>query len=380
MSRRDPGAREGASPELDVSAVTLADVARLSGTSPATVTRALHGYPRVRPETRMRVEEAARALGYVPHLGARALATRTSQTIGLLMPSSADSFWGEVATGLEERAIANGFSTLLATSHGGAARERAMIELFVGKRVDGIVVGSAAGMPSDWFPRGRTPIPLVLVNWNTPFDPRLVAAARAEPVSGVIRRIHRRASETPFPHVRTDDIDGAAIAVRHLLAQGHREIAFVGIQPIRPSLLRLLGLRLALEEQGLQPAMLIECADSLEGGQRAGRQIVEASPRPTAVVAFDDMVAIGIIRAVHAVGLRVPEDLSVVGFDDVEVAAFVEPPLTTVGQEKQALGSLAVDVILGELRGTPSGVSTLLSGQLVVRQSTGAPPSREGTG
>jgi LacI family transcriptional regulator len=106
----------------------------------------------------------------------------------------------------------------------------------------------------------------------------------------------------------------------------------------------------------------------------AGRQLLEAHPRPTAVVAFDDMVGVGIIRAAHARGLRVPDDLSVVGFDDVAIAAFVEPPLTTVAQDKPQLGSLAVDVILARLEGRASSIDTALPGQLVIRQSTGRCP------
>jgi LacI family transcriptional regulator len=378
--RRQPKKTTGDElPMLDPSrAVTLDDVARLSGFSPATVTRALNGNPRVRPDTRERVEKAANDLGYLPHLGARALATRTSQTIGLLIPSSGDSFWGGVAAGLEERAIEEGFSTLLAASHGDAERERRMIELFLGKRVDGIVIVSAAGMPTAWFPRGPSSIPVVLVDWDMPFEAKLVAAACSEPVSRIIDRIHRRTAETPFRHVCTDDVDGAVRVVRHLLKLGHRDIAFAGMQPIRPSLLRLLGVRRALDEENLSPTMVIECPASLEGGQSAGLRILESPRRPTAVVAFDDMVGVGILRAVHAAGLRVPRDLSVTGFDDVEIAAFVEPPLTTVGQAKQALGSLAVDQILGQLRGTRDEVSTLLPGELVVRQSTGEPPKHRG--
>jgi LacI family transcriptional regulator len=360
-------------PEVDdPSAVTLADVARLAGVSSATATRALRGLTRVNPATRARVEEATRTLGYVPHLGARALATRSSQTIGLLIPSTGDSFWGAITGGFEERALAEGFSVLLATSHGDAERERAMIALFLGKRVDGIVIGSAAGMPSTWFPRGRPRTPVVLVDWDTPFEASDVEAATRGPVDDVIARIERRA-ESPFRHVCTDDVDGGGRAVRHLLELGHRRIAFAGVAAIRPSLLRLLGVRRVLEGEGLDLALAIECEASLEGGLRAGERIVRADPRPSAIVAFDDLVAVGVVRATHAAGLKVPTDLSVVGFDDITVAAFVEPPLTTFAQPKEALGDLAVEVVLDELRGLREATSTRLLGRLVVRQSTAAP-------
>ena len=371
MTRR-PLSRDGK--EASTKAVTLADVGRLSGVSPATVTRALHGSPLVRPETRERVEKTAHELGYVPHLGARALATQTSETVGLLGPDSRDSFFGQVATGLEERALQNGFATLLATSHRDAERERRMIELFVGKRVDGIVIVSAAGKPTTWFPNGNARIPVVLVDWDARLTPGLMEVARSQPVPRALQRIARQVGEPPFTHVRTDDFEGAIRGAEHLIALGHRHIAFAGLQPMRPALLRLLGVRRALESAGLPPPVVVECPPSLEMGQVAGRQLLDASPRPTAVVAFDDTTAIGIVRAVHAAGMRVPQDLSIIGFDDVEVAAFIEPPLTTVGQPAQALGGLAVEVIFDELKGLQGDVPTLLPGELFIRASTGACP------
>jgi DNA-binding LacI/PurR family transcriptional regulator len=368
-----PGPDEANEPLIapEPGTVTLADVARLAGTSPATVTRALHGHPRVLPATRARVEQAANALGYVPHLGARALALRSSETIGLLMPSTADSFWGEVADGLEQRAMSRGYSTLIATSHNDPRRERGMLELFLGKRVDGIVVGSAAATPADWFPGSRPATPIVLLSWNTPYEPRHVAMVQEEPVASAIARVMARANDIPYQHVATDDAEGSAHAARYLLDLGHRSIAYAGLAPIRPSLLRFLGVRAALEERGLTPAAAIESPLTLEGGQRAGRKLAAMSPRPTAVIAYDDMVAVGIIRAVHAAGLRVPEDISIVGFDDVSVAAFVEPPLTTVRQAMPELGTLAVDMIFSALDGTRVDQGPLLRGDLIVRHSTG---------
>jgi DNA-binding LacI/PurR family transcriptional regulator len=351
--------------------VTLADVARLAGTSPATVTRALHGHPRVLPSTRARVEGAAVSLGYVPHLGARALAKRSTETIGLLMPTTADGFWGEVAAGLEQRAMSRGYSTLIATSHNDARREFGMLELFLGKRVDGIVVGSAAAMPTAWFPASRPSTPIVLLSWNTPYDASLDELVQREPTAAAVQRVMSGANDTPYRHIATDDATGTADAVKHLLELGHRSIAFAGLAPIRPSLLRFLGLRTVLEEHGLEPAAAVECPLTLEGGQRAGREIAAMRPRPTAIVAYDDMVAVGIIRAVHAAGLRVPEDISVAGFDDVEVAALIEPPLTTVRQAMPELGSVAVDTIFSLLEGTAVEQGPLLRAELVVRESTG---------
>jgi DNA-binding LacI/PurR family transcriptional regulator len=360
----------GAAPGSRGAATTIDDVARLAGVSTATVTRALQGHPRVRPETRARVMAAAASLRYVPHLGARALATRTSQTIGLIVPSSADGFWGEVAEGLEERAALDGFSTLLATSHGDPQRERALIRLFIGKRVDGIVLGSAAG--SSWRTEAGDTVPIVLVNWEAPLGETLLVAAREGPVDAVQAEIERRLAAGSATHVRTDDPGAAAEATRHLLDLGHRSIAFAGLRPVRPSLLRLLGVRSALADAGLRPSAVVEAPGSLDGGRRAGAELLASGPT-TAVIAFDDMVAVGIIRAAHAAGLVVPRDLSVVGFDDVAVAAFIEPPLTTVRQHKAELGTVAVEVILARLAGRGPVASTVLPGTLMVRDSTGSP-------
>ncbi len=354
------------------SAITLAEVAVQAGVSPATATRALNGHPRVLPETRARVLAAQAALGYVPHLGARALATRSSRTIGLLVPSSADGFWGSVAEGLGQRAAAAGFSTLLAASHSEPDREQAMIELFLGKRVDGIVIGSAAG--TSWVRRASVAPPLVLVNWDAALSPGLMTAAVHEPVADVLAEIRERTRTRPVAHVYTDDTAGTELATRHLLALGHRRIAFAGLRAVRPALYRLLGVRSALDEAGLAPALVVEAPGSLAGGQEAGRRIVEAMPRPTAVIAFDDMVAVGIMRAAHAAHLRVPEDLSVVGFDDVAVAAFVQPPLTTIAQDSSALGSLAFDIILAGHGDLADEISTVVPGRLLVRESTARCP------
>jgi LacI family transcriptional regulator len=320
------------------------------------------------------VAAAAASLGYVPHLGARALAKRSSRTIGLLVPSTSDAFWSEVTAGLDERAVRAGFSVLLATSHGDAGRERAMLELFLGKRVDGIVIGSAAGEPAAWFSRGLPPAPIVLVSWEMPLPARDLEEAVHGPVRETIDRLEERGRGV-LRHVRVDDVAGGVALASHLVGLGHRRIAFAGAAPVGPALLRLLGVRLVLEQTGFDLALIVPCAHTLEGGRAAGNRILAARPRPSAVIAFDDDVAVGIQRAVHAAGMRVPADLSIAGFDDIPVAAFIEPPLTTYAQPAAALGELAMDVVLQEREGDSATLETTLQGRLIVRGSTGAPPA-----
>jgi LacI family transcriptional regulator len=281
-------------------------------------------------------------------------------------------FGGGGAAGRERRATEAGFATLLAASHSDPDREQAMIDLFLGKRVDGIVVGSAAG--ASWTTRRPFPLPMVLVTWDAALGPDLMAAAIADPVDEVLARIAEVTRKRSLVHVCTDDVDGAAQATRHLLSLGHRRIAFVGLRPVRPALLRLLGFRTALADAGQASSLVLESPATLEGGMEAGRRLLEAEPRPTAIVAFDDIVGVGLIRAAHALGLRVPDDLSVVGFDDVPIAAFVEPPLTTVAQDMPRGGSRAGGVRLARREGRANDIDTVLPGRLVVRQSTASHP------
>ncbi len=357
-------------------AATIKDVARLAAVSPATVTRVLQGRASVRPETRRRVEEAIGVLGYRPDHIARALVTRSSATVGLLLPSSGDSFWGEVAAGIEERASEAGFSVLFANAHGSADRELAMIEVFLAKRVDGIIIAGAAGDPTEWFARRAPDVPVVLVNWDATFPPQDVEAAQVLPPGEMAAAI---AAETMraggFSHIAFDDLSASRLLVDHLVGLGHRRIAFVGAMPIRPSLLRLLGVREALGAAGLPIGPVIACEETLEAGRGAAAALLERPEAPTAVIAYSDLVAIGVIRGMHAAGARVPEDVSVVGYDDIEVAAFVEPPLTTVRQPKLEMGRRAMDRVLGARSATRRPGHETLAGELVVRASSGPAPA-----
>jgi DNA-binding LacI/PurR family transcriptional regulator len=354
---------------------TIRDVARLSEVSTATVTRVLQGQPSVRGETRARVEEAVRILGYRPDGIARALVTRMSNSVGMLLPSSGDSFWGEVAAGIEERALEQGFSVLLGTAHGEAERESAMMELFLSKRVEGIIAGGSVGDPTSWLPQSLS-APIVLVNWHGSFDEGdLRDACEARPYE-VLQRVTRTMAVGPHScHIVFDDIGGARLLVQDLIREGHRAFAFVGGGPIRPTLLRIIGFRLALEDAALEPLAIVPNAETLEAGRAAALDLLSRPHPPTAIIAYSDLVAIGVLRGTHALGIPVPAVVSVAGFDDIDLAAFVEPPLTTVGQPKRDMGQLAVEMILQALGGERLSGTTEVSGKVIVRSSTGPPPA-----
>jgi DNA-binding LacI/PurR family transcriptional regulator len=354
--------------------VTIRDVARLSGVSTATVTRVLQGNPSVKEETRHRVKEAVGILGYRPDGIARALVTRTSNSVGMLLPSSGDAFWGGIAEGIEARANQAGFSVLFGAGHADIEREAAMIELFLGKRVDGIVVAGSVGNPDLWFAGSSPPVPVVLVNSDTRLRADDLQRAESAPPEQVLRSLSWAVGTPGMGQVAFDDIGGTRMLVQDLLQDGHRRFAFVGGEPVRPTILRILGFRLALGEAGIEPMAIVSCAETMEAGREVGLDLLRRPERPTAVIAYSDVVAIGVLRATHELGIHVPEDISVAGFDDIEVAAYVEPPLTTVAQPKHEMGRLAMDLVLEALDANAPLGSHDVPGSVIHRGSTGPAP------
>jgi len=363
-----------------ISAVTIKDVAAASGVSPATVTRVLNDRAPVRPATQERVRHAISTLGYRPDSIARALVTRSTNTVGVLVPSSGDSFWGEVVAAIERRATEDGFSVLLANAHGDPKSEVRAIDLFLSRQVDGIIATSTPGTPRDahaWFPDGKLPPrPIVRINWDVAFGSKELAAAHRGSVKKLKSSIDQVVRASMFEEVIFDDFRGAFEATRHLLSLGHRRIAFVGLTSLRPSLLRYLGFREALKEMGLTPWMTVECRGTLDSARAAAIEAMSsATDLPTAIIAYDDIAAIGVIRGLYVLGLNVPSDVSVVGFDDIEWADFIEPPLTTMRQPKMDMGRLAMEIVLRHRGERSSRKIHPLAGRLIVRSST-APPTR----
>lgn len=352
---------------------TIRDVARLGGVSVATVTRTFQGSPRVRPETSARVRAAADRLGYRPDAVAQALVRGTSNTIGLLIPSLTQAYWSEVADAIEARAGERGYSLVLASSRQDPERERAMLDMLYGKRADGVIVGGVVGDPRTW-PAARPRSPLVLIEWDaTPQWDRLRELTE-EPLGRSAWSLpEQRIANGWFARLSADDVAGGTLVARHLLEQGHTRIAFLIGPPVRTHLLRLLGTRSALEEAGHRLAGVAVDEDTFEGGRAMAARLLSAPERPTALVCCSDAIAVGAIRAAHELGLDVPGDVSIAGYDDVELAACLDPPLTTLRDPKRELGDLALDLVLRG-RGDDSGpVARRLTGELIERGST-APP------
>jgi DNA-binding LacI/PurR family transcriptional regulator len=307
----------------------------------------------VHPETRERIRQIAARQGYTVSAIARGLVTRRTNTIGVVVTSIADPFVGEVVAGIEECAIGHGYSVILATCHAEPEREMLAVRGLRERRVDGILV-TASRVGALYLPLlAEMNAPIVLINNQHP-------------------------GEFGF-NVTIDNQHGARQAGDHLVALGHRRIAYIGDRcGFQSDTERFAGYRQALEAAGIAfDAALVAHGDGgPESGEAAMAQLLELPELPTAVFCYNDMEAFGALRAARARGLRVPADISLVGFDDLYLASYVDPPLTTVRQPKQEMGRQAVETLFELLAGRkPSSV--VKPCELIVRAST-APP-RPGT-
>lgn len=350
---------------------TIRDVARLSGLSTATVTRTFQGDPRVRPETQERVRLAASQLGYRPDFRARALVTGRSRTIGFLSPSLVQTYWGEIGESIDENAEKAGFGVSVSLSRLEPDREMRMIETFLSNRVEGVIVGGLSGNPEEWRIGDRTSPPVVVLEWESTPDWDLFNAAQSNSTSERLQMIAAQQLGGRWSaHLTHDDVEGGAVIARYLLDLGHKKIAFAAGPPVRTSLLRLLGIQTTLATAGLELEHVLTCGDSFEAGREAGLDVLARRPRPTAIVCYNDVVAIGVARAAREAGLSVPNDLSIVGHDDLDVASYVDPPLTTMRRELRGLGAMAVKVLLETRENGRQLPPIRLTGTLVERGST----------
>ena len=334
----------------------IEDVAREVGVSTATVSRALRGLPRVSPGTRERVRTVAAEMGYVASAHAASLAGGRTHAIGCVVPNVTRWFFGSVVHGAEELLRREGYDLLLYSVTGEpAARERLFSTHLLGKRVDAVMVLALRPTPEEIAWLERTGSPTVVVGGAVP----------------------------GWSSVRIDDVETAGDAVRHLVGLGHRRIAHLGGVPdpehagldFSTPGDRLLGYRTAMAEAGLPVEAGWEATGDFTalGGHTAARRVLEAPTRPTAIFAGSDEMAIGATHAVREAGLRVPEDVSVIGIDDHELAAYFD--LTTMAQPAAELGRLGAGVLLEALR-SPAPlptVETIVATELVVRGTTAAP-------
>ena len=335
-------------------AVSIQDIARDAGVSHSTVSRSLHDSPLISPEVRLRIQQLAQAMGYTPNAVAQSLKGKRTNTVGLVVTSISDPFVGRVVRGIEDVAQAAGINVLLSVSNNDPQREMVVIDTFHRRRVDG-VISAAAQISGPYTQRlAQIKMPTVLINQQ--------ADADAE-------QLHS---------VEVDDYDGARQAVEHLLALGHRNIGYLGAgnRP-RSNRRRMAGYRDALTAAGIaENEVWIKTAppehryhsDDVADGQAQLPELL--GDGVTAVFCYNDMIAVGALLACRDLGVAVPGQLSVIGFDDIEMARYVTPPLTTIHQPKLRLGELAMEMLLDILEGRLVQ-NHVLSTELVHRASTG---------
>lgn len=336
---------------------TIKDVAQHAGVSVTTVSHVVNETRHVSPQGRERVMAAIRELGYVPSQVARSLKSNSTRTLGMLIPNSSNPYFAEIVRVVEDRCFAAGYTLVLCNTDDLPQRQGVYLQVLAERRIDGLIVVSTGSDETLAKQLHGLKMPTVLLD--------------------------REIDDPECDLVETAHMQGALLAVRHLQSLGHRRVACIGGPAgVASSEQRVQGWRLALAEGGAAPtdtdALLWRGGFTSQGGYEAMHAILRTDDRPSAVFVCNDLMAIGALRAVHEIGLRVPDDLSLVGFDDIELAAYSSPPLTTVAQPKEHIGALAVDMLLERVDGRrhePRKV--MLQPELRVRASTARLGSRD---
>jgi DNA-binding LacI/PurR family transcriptional regulator len=330
---------------------TIKDVAREAGVSVTTVSHVVNATRAVAPETRARVSEVIKRLAYRPSGIAKALKANRTHTLGMLVTTSANPFFAEVIRGVEAGCFARDYTLILGNTGDRLGRLEAYWRTLAARRIDGLIVMTTNATP-EFFERLAQDRRLPVIAVDTGDD-------RADSV------------------INDDSVLGGRLAGRHLVARGFRSIACVTGPINHPrSALRLVGFRAALAEAGLEldAALTIESDLTISGGFHAMHELADRPGRfPEALFCFNDMLAMGVLCAAHERDLSIPRDLSVMGYDDSEFAAYTAPPLTTIRQPAFDIGETAARVLIEHLeRRTPMPKAIALPPNLIERRSVGS--------
>ena len=332
----------------------LADVADLAGVSTATVSRALNQPATVTVELRNRVHAAVDALGYVPHGPARALASRRSNTIGAVVPTIDNAIFARNIQALQARLMESGRTLLLASSDYDYEREQREVQSLIERGIDGMILVGEARERSVYRLLEQKGVPYV-ITW-----------------------IYRE--DSPRACVGFDNVQAAYHIASYLLDIGHRNIAMVaGVRKGNDrAAARVDGVTKAMAERGLRfaPGHLVEHEYEIAEGRLAASRLLASPDRPTAIVCGNDVLAFGVLFECRSRGVDVPRDMSITGFDDLDLAANIEPPLTTIRVPAAEMGRRAAEYLLARLEKSPISEKTELQAALVVRETTAPPPAK----
>jgi LacI family transcriptional regulator len=334
---------------------TLTDVARLAGVSTMTVSRVINNSGYISPDTRARVDRAIVELGYMPNALARQLRSKRTKTIALVLTDITNPFFTTIARGVEDAAGGLGYAVMFCNTDESETEEIEYVRMLIQRRVDGVLLVPATDSSGSLELLQKHGLPVVVLD--------------------------RRACSDQVDEVRADSEAGAYLAARHLIGLGHRRIAVLtGPSRVSTSVDRVVGYRRALAEEGLEPeSELILFGEFNEAsGYEMTQRILADRPQPTAIFAGNNFIAFGAIRALREAGTRIPEDMSIVVFDDLPPGWAVDPFLTVVSQPAYEIGKRAAELMLERLAGdAPAKRRTLvLPSELITRRST-APPRHE---
>jgi LacI family transcriptional regulator len=333
----------------------LKDVAHLAGVSTATVSRILNDHGPASEDARSRVLRAAQQLDYRPNWLARSLRGLRTNTVGLILPDIENPFFTSLVKGVERAASERGWNVIFCNTDEDIGREEALVRTLVERKIDGLILCPAAGSHAYLARYLDRRLPVVTVN-------------RALP-------------DLPLPAIASDNFQGAYDATRHLLAKGLRRLALIlGTPNLTTTQERLAGCRRAAEESGLGPQDLLLKAGfgRTAQGLEAALECLDASPRPQAIFAFNNLMAEAALMAIHRRGLRCPAEIALMGFDDFRSAAALTPPLSVVEQDPAGMGAKAVEELARVIEGGERTRSlTLIPTRLILRASCGCTAASE---
>ena len=336
----------------------IREIARRAKVSTATVSRTINRVPSVDPQLSRRVWKVVEELGYFPNTQARALVSGRSRIFGLIVSEITNPFFPEIVQTFENLAVENNYEILLTSTVHDTKRMELSVRRMIERRVDGVAI-LTFGMEESLLEHLRfRKVPLVFVDVG-PDAPHVA-------------------------NIRIDYQNGIRQAVQHLAALRHTRIAFVaGPKQLKSAMARREAFIQSMTEIGLSSDLIVEGTHNLEGGMSALKELIALQPRPTAILCSNDMTAIGVMREAYDLNIRIPADLSIVGFDDIRLAQFMTPPLTTVQMSQTELARLALQALLNEIEdgsATKSRNEYKLITSLILRSSTGLAPSGDGVG
>jgi LacI family transcriptional regulator len=334
--------------------ITLKTLADLFQVSPKTVSKVLNHKPGVREELRQAILEKAEELHYVPNLFGRGLQGGSMKTVGVILSDNTSPNYSTVLRGIEASADEHGYNIILCNSNESKQTEEQKIRLLTEKHVEGIILASVSYM-TDTAKRKSL---LELKKFSIPYV--LIS-----------RMIH---DDERHDIVKTDDIEGGYLATKHLIERGHQHIIYMANKhSVTSSHERLIGFKKALEEHRLpfeQEHVIEQCESTMESGYKVMQAMLDQSKEFTAVLAFNDLIAVGAMSALQEKGYRIPQDIAVIGYDDIEYAKFTNPPLTTIRQDADRIGHLAMNVLVNKINDPGAEQQQIyLSPQLIERST-----------